>query len=591
MLFSRILKGWLDELSFHYYCCVTRVNTIVYCIWQRSSKNRQKYFCKPILNKMGIQHANKLITECLLGSKALCKQSIIRTLIYQSNEKPINVVIDGSLFIFSGCIEENKIYTYNDESMHTDTRFCEDRIAKTVYLSLRTLINKFDSMFRVNKYIFYVDGLKPALKKHTMTTRKIKSLFSPKLAIVKLSKLLHKNMPNVEVVRLLRGEAEHEFFRCRDTTRANILVTEDTDLYHIAYGYTKQSVYDNCYMYKRKQDDYLDLYLFKSLLNMPKLLFSILLFMKGSDFTEPLLTDTMVKCMLSLYKPSNMQQYPPELLALLHELNAVCKPYEECEKMVQTMYATHINYGVSKMPPIEQYYKKNCTATINYMSDDADDEDSAKNSDNTKKSKRNKHKRKAVCNNCYTNENDDSDDSLSWCTTHENDMIAMSRIASKSDRKNSNSSSSSDDSFDDNYSINTDYLIPSIYEESDVKKLSILIVRLFNWLTENKQLLATTIPVGRTITANSRITFRWNTQNTSLAKQSQNMNIEAVKSNNLSYISQLFWSVNYSLLGCRYTEYLNSDIKYTIIDACEMYNHILGVKRFLNDQMALDIVV
>ena len=69
------------------------------------------------------------------------------------------------------------------------------------------------------------------------------------------------------------------------------------------------------------------------------------------------------------------------------------------------------------------------------------------------------------------------------------------------------------------------------------------------------------------------------------------MNIEAVKSNNLSYISQLFWSVNYSLLGCRYTEYLNSDIKYTIIDACEMYNHILGVKRFLNDQMALDIVV
>ena len=531
---------------------------------------------------MGIQHANKLIMECLLGSKALCKQTIIRTLQYQSNENPINVCIDGSLFIFSGCIEENKIYSYNDESMHTDTRFCEDRIAKTVYLSLRTLINKFDCMFRVNKYIFYVDGLKPALKKHTMTNRKIKSLFSPKLAIVKLSKLLHENMPNVQVVRLLRGEAEHEFFRCRDTSRATILITEDTDLYHIAYGYTKQSVYDNCYMYKRKQDEYLDLTLFKSLLNMPKLLFAMIMFLKGSDFTEPLFTDTMGKCILSLYKPSNMQQYPPELLTLMNEIRLVCKPYEECERMIQTMYTTQNNYGVLEMPPIEQYYKKNCVATIGYMSDD--DETLINNSIKLKK--------KIECNKCQTNSpNNDSDSSLSWCEEHENDMIGLSRIRSRTSRKYSDSSSSSDDSFESNDNALTDYTIPSIYDEDDVKKLFILVIRLFNWLSDNKQLLATTIPTGRTITANSRISFRWNAQNTSLAKQSQNMSLEAVKCNNLDYITQVYWSVNYSLLGCRYKEYLNSMIRYTIIDAHEMYNHILGSKRFLNEQMTINTIV
>ncbi|CAD6222446.1 GSCOCT00014060001.2-RA-CDS [Cotesia congregata] len=160
---------------------------------------------------------------------------------------------------------------------------------------LTTVLNQleFEFKFNVKRIKIYFDGTPPAYKKNSQNYR-------PRLAraIESWGRELMFNDKRIQVVRLQHGEAESECFFQRNGKLASIIITNDTDIYHIVYRYQRLTVNDNVYFYIIDKKELFDASLFETILN--KNAFKLLIFLRGSDYNDPLFTPQMVKSILDL---------------------------------------------------------------------------------------------------------------------------------------------------------------------------------------------------------------------------------------------------------------------------------------------------
>lgn len=228
---------------------------------------------------MGILYFNKI-------AKAFFKQCLAAD---SPTKAPYNLSFDGSLFLFSGL----RKCTYGNSQ-------APEVIAENAFAYILNCAQQYESAKNI---FFYIDGIKPSNKIHTQIARATHINFDRVAAMAKLVEIISERCPRIEIVRLQRGESEHEFFTRRDRTVANILLTSDTDLFHIAYDYSPESPADLAYFLKKGANESypLSTLLEGSTTKMPKLVFSLLAFLLGSDYTPSSFTLSMVQSIFCLF--------------------------------------------------------------------------------------------------------------------------------------------------------------------------------------------------------------------------------------------------------------------------------------------------
>lgn len=220
--------------------------------------------------------------------------STLHVLNQRTNNTPANVYIDGSFFVFSGCIGENIKNGQYDEDLVAFVAF------KTILKQL-CLIRK--QKIIINKCILYFDGHKPAIKNYTTNKRRsVKNM--PKMNITKVINRLTRyinNVKTIEIKHLIIGESEHEAFVRRDVNYPTIILTNDSDAVHIAYGYEQETFNDFVFICTKNLLHIYDMYMIQKKFRLPKYAFSLLLMLKGSDFTNQIFTNTMSIAILNAF--------------------------------------------------------------------------------------------------------------------------------------------------------------------------------------------------------------------------------------------------------------------------------------------------
>ena len=194
--------------------------------------------------------------------------------------KPVNIYIDGLLYLFCGVVghESNNI-----------------TIANTAYYTILHHINKIkEAHIDIHKIYFILDGQRPAIKCGTSELRRkrIKLPFDLNESKVELIRLLSR-VDKMVIKPLTIGEAEMDAFMSRDVSRPSFILTDDSDLIHIAYGYTPQTSDDHVYILRKKLQLIYDCAIPPSP-EIPSIAFKTLAFSTGSDFTTQLFTKSMV---------------------------------------------------------------------------------------------------------------------------------------------------------------------------------------------------------------------------------------------------------------------------------------------------------
>uniref|UniRef100_A0AAU8GC55 Uncharacterized protein n=1 Tax=Faxonius propinquus nudivirus TaxID=3139431 RepID=A0AAU8GC55_9VIRU len=233
-----------------------------------------------------------------------------------------NIYIDGSFYLFSGLVAENidKYGKYNEIAV--------------AHTALQTILRQIDYMHEnnvtINKIYFYYDGLRPSIKKQTqLKRRQNKKTISIENVMYYLAEFLNKHS-NIDIYNLLLGEAEHEIFLRRDFKRPTIIMTDDSDVMHIAYNYKMESLNDYVFICLKR---YIFIYNMNDFnLQLPTLAFKILMMLLGSDFTNSVFTKSMVFTLLDIWnmKKNNIN---PIIIKFIDRINDISNSYIDKEQM------------------------------------------------------------------------------------------------------------------------------------------------------------------------------------------------------------------------------------------------------------------
>ena len=448
---------------------------------------------------MGIPNFFKFCDELLMP------QTSVEYLRKISESKPLNVYIDLPIFMFSGCIMENRRHICN--SVVTAT-YDERLVAQTAFRILNLNILDIFNKFHINKIVCYIDGIRPNMKIYTSTYRKSisNSVFNTQLGLKYLCELINNNLREVELRNLIIGESEHEAFTRRDINYPTLILTDDSDVFHISYKYTPQSDHDLVFIgnkYIRTLYDMTNIDF-----GMPRLAFLTLLMLKGSDFTEKIFTHSMVLAIAKVWMKSNVNtKLRLDISSRYKKINQISQMYANRELEVQCRNTS------SNLEPLT-------LNTINYekILIKEDDEQSFGSSVTFKSSSDDEvlDKISVVTSNSTTELFDKS-----------SKYVVMKKFNKKRVIKR----------------------ISNIYDYSSVKE----IVKLF---------LEILILLKR---KNTHITFRWNASNNRHPNNDCRYNF----SNNTttSLLHAITWGVNYSSIGAFYKYYDDSSYyKYTILN-------------------------
>ena len=270
---------------------------------------------------MGIQNFSKFLKTINIA------QTSTEHIEKISDYKSLNVYIDLPIFMFSGCIAENK-KKYNEESIYDETL-----VAETAFEILYSNVCYLYAKFNINKIVCYIDGLRPNMKMFTSRNRK-KNNLNIQLTLKYLCKLINENLRSIRLKNLILGESESESFQRRDVYHPTLILTEDSDIFHISYNYIKQSEYDIVFIGNK----YLKVLYDMSNLNfkMPRLAFLILMMLKGSDFTDKIFTDSMVEAIGKIWMKTNINtKYRLDICSKYREINNISKDYYWKERQIQ----------------------------------------------------------------------------------------------------------------------------------------------------------------------------------------------------------------------------------------------------------------
>lgn len=207
----------------------------------------------------------------------------------------MNVYVDGSFYLYTGQISPN--LSFDSES------YVPESVAETVCTNIYNTIQKLKKTKKVNVgnvYVFF-DGVKSKSKYRTMCLRRQyqekRKSFDVNMIKNKLIELLNDH--GYIINNLIVGECEHEMFLHRDVNKPSLMLTDDSDLFHIGYGYSTRTYNDYCYVATKGLHFTCNLFRLHHVFNgMPKFVFALLCSLKGSDYTHDTFTTSMMSVIL-----------------------------------------------------------------------------------------------------------------------------------------------------------------------------------------------------------------------------------------------------------------------------------------------------
>lgn len=254
------------------------------------------------------------------------QSSSLQQLVRRTQNVPANIYIDGSFFLFSGLINSN---------VRSDGSYDEERVAETAFLTIQRQIELIKSSYSNIKQIrFFFDGMGPTLKSYTSLKRKLTMNLTHPLNIDVIMNFLAKNLntcPQIFIQNLIIGEAEHEAFTRRDVTCPSIIVTDDSDIIHISYAYQPQTPNDVVFICKKGLSYVYDAgSLQEAFGNIPKVVFTTLMMLHGSDLTNSVFTKTMLFSVLNIWQqpPNERSRMQCRIIQCLEQIGEQQKPFE-----------------------------------------------------------------------------------------------------------------------------------------------------------------------------------------------------------------------------------------------------------------------
>lgn len=240
------------------------------------------------------------------------------------NSTSVDVYVDGSFFLYTGFINEN---------MGPNGKYQPELVAKTVSDVIHSNITKIKQMVPVGTVYIYFDGQKPFSKQKTMNLRRLKRPLYTNMTEIKNCIIESLNAHNYIMNNLVLGEAEHEMFNNRDKKRPSIMLTDDSDIFHITYDYETKTYNDYVFVATKGLKFTCNLNDLKSNFNnIPKSVFTLLCGLKGSDFTHDTITNSMLRIIISelQIKGSTMQ-----IGDVIDDIFSYTKDYAKKERAVE----------------------------------------------------------------------------------------------------------------------------------------------------------------------------------------------------------------------------------------------------------------
>lgn len=244
---------------------------------------------------------------------------------YTTNKVPVNIYIDGSFYLFSGYISSN---------IGPDGNYDEYLVAKSAFDTIMNQIRIIQNEhILIDKIYFYFDGNRPFIKKYTSNKRRDQRTLKMNVNEVmnNLTSMLNK-IPNIIMCHLVDGESEHEAFIRRDISKPSIIFTDDSDLVHIAYNYEEETFNDYVFICTKRLNFVYDIHELKNIIKMPKYAFTLLMMLKGSDFTNSIFSSTMATKIITLF--SHQKHACEKTRKLINTINEYGLYYKNKENIV-----------------------------------------------------------------------------------------------------------------------------------------------------------------------------------------------------------------------------------------------------------------
>lgn len=266
--------------------------------------------------------------------KLLCKNFFTTgTLADVTNLLPntkVNLYFDGSLYLFRGCVRD---------ALETNGTYNSKKVAEITNYKIQNMIKEIQANnIEINRIYIYFDGTRPGLKSYTSEKRISKSNDTNKKSVgkLKINKIDIQNYLTsvltkyiqIEIKQLYIGEGEHETFIRRDRSLPSIILTDDSDIYHIAYGYEQETCNDLVFMCTTDLK-VINLSKLKDAFKMPRYAFVLLMMLRGSDYTNSLFTLTMVNGVIKAFQGTS----DPVINSYVENIKRIAATYSDEENV------------------------------------------------------------------------------------------------------------------------------------------------------------------------------------------------------------------------------------------------------------------
>lgn len=309
---------------------------------------------------MGIHHFTTIREQYI-------KATPLKELAKIAPNVPVNLYFDGTFYMFRGCI---------NKALQADGSYNSRLVAQFSCDKILHLIRQVErAPTKINKIYIYFDGYRPGIKLFTSEKRQTLNFTKHQ---VKLNKTEVQNMlasflnayKHIEIKNLIIGEGEHEIFKNRDRSRPALLFTDDSDLFHIAYGYEEGSCDDLALMCTTRLDVF-NLSLLKTNFNMPRYAFVLLMMLRGSDFTNSLYTTSMTAALIKAFNSTTDK----DVLRFVKKIRTIGEKVKASESLVtqfnrknKLITENNVICENLRLPEIKAIYsKEDIYTTIRYF--------------------------------------------------------------------------------------------------------------------------------------------------------------------------------------------------------------------------------
>lgn len=237
---------------------------------------------------MGITNGNQICQK-------LCEKSLLFSVPaigvpVEYEPKPnANLYIDGPILLYCGNIVSKE---FKDPMLIIQNK-------------LRKIVSVVASRYNILSVSVFFDGDAPPekAKRQQQRASRVSDKNNFNIQKVKQEFCEKRHYFPIRIQNLRKGEAEMEMYRSRDTESTSIIYTKDTDMFTIAYGHSALDDVIYCQERNCPSDKTLKVYSFFDMRKfkdefVPGVVFSALMALAGTDYTDTRLSLTQIECIL-----------------------------------------------------------------------------------------------------------------------------------------------------------------------------------------------------------------------------------------------------------------------------------------------------